>query len=98
MILRRMGAVTPPPAVADAPAPAVPAPVPDLPAVPVMPDVGAPSALPGEPVAPSAGPGRGGRGPGRLPLASGSESKGELDCKSLVLFTLTAIHPDPYSP
>jgi len=60
MIMRRMGAVTPPPVVAEpvVPPPA-PAPVPGLPAVPLMPDVGAPSALPGEPVAPPASPGRG---------------------------------------
>ena len=65
MIMRRMGAVTPPPVVAE-PAPAL-APVPSLPMVPEMPDVGAPSALPGSPVPPPTGPGRGGRdgsGPG----------------------------------
>ena len=62
MIMRRMGAVTPPPVVAE-PAPG-PAPVPSLPTVPEMPEVGAPSALPGSPVPPPARPGRGGGGPG----------------------------------
>jgi monofunctional biosynthetic peptidoglycan transglycosylase len=55
MILRRMGAVTPPPIVADAP-PASPAPrdapVPEV--APVVPQPGAPTALPGDPVAPPA--------------------------------------------
>jgi monofunctional biosynthetic peptidoglycan transglycosylase len=61
MIMRRMGAVTPPPVVAG-PAPIEP--VPSLPALPEIPDVGAPTALPGSPVASPAGPGRGGRGGG----------------------------------
>jgi monofunctional biosynthetic peptidoglycan transglycosylase len=55
MIMRRMGAVTPPPVVAE---PATP-PVPEVPALPGVPDIGAPSALPGAPVAPLAEPGRG---------------------------------------
>src|SRR3954471_7141759 len=46
MIMRRMGAVTPPPAVIEPP---VPAPVPELPGLPDVPDVGAPTALPGAP-------------------------------------------------
>ncbi len=64
MIMRRMGAVTPPPVVVEPQAPV--APVPDLPLVPDVPDVGAPTALPGAPVTPPTGPGRGGRdgGPG----------------------------------
>ena len=60
MIVRRMGAVTPPPVVAE---PAVPdTPPPSPPDLPAMPDVGAPTALPGSPVLPPAVPGRGGRG------------------------------------
>jgi monofunctional biosynthetic peptidoglycan transglycosylase len=59
MVLRRMGAVTPPPVVAE-PVPAI-EPVPSLPSTPgILPDVGAPTVLPGAPVAPPAGPGRGG--------------------------------------
>jgi monofunctional biosynthetic peptidoglycan transglycosylase len=65
MILRRMGAVTPPPAVAE-PGPSL-SPVPSLPGLPDVPDVGAPTALPGSPVAPPTGPGRGGRGGGAGP-------------------------------
>ena len=67
MIMRRMGAVTPPPVVTE-PVPAVAEPVPDLPpASPSAPDLGAPSALPGAPVGPLTSPGRGGRGlPDRL--------------------------------
>jgi monofunctional biosynthetic peptidoglycan transglycosylase len=61
MIMRRMGAVTPPPVVAEPAAPADG--VPSLPVVPILPDLGAPTALPGTPVAPPATPGRG-RGPG----------------------------------
>jgi monofunctional biosynthetic peptidoglycan transglycosylase len=67
MILRRMGAVTPPPVLAEPPSglgePGV-LPVPDLP----LPDVAAPSAppaLPGTPVAPPKIPGKPGGGPGR---------------------------------
>jgi len=59
MIMRRMGAVTPPPVVVEPVAPLPPA---DVPALPSMPDLGAPSALPGETVAPPTTPGRGGRG------------------------------------
>jgi len=56
MIMRRMGAVTPPPVVTE-PEPALP----DVPAVPGMPDLGEPSALPGAPVPlPEPGRGRGG--------------------------------------
>ncbi|HET7698107.1 MAG TPA: monofunctional biosynthetic peptidoglycan transglycosylase [Vicinamibacterales bacterium] len=63
MIMRRMGAVTPPPVTAE---PAIPA-VPSLDAIPSLPppDVAAPSApltLPGTPVAPPKPPGRGGPG------------------------------------
>jgi monofunctional biosynthetic peptidoglycan transglycosylase len=61
MIMRRMGAVTPPPVVAEPIAPLEP--VPSIPPVPDVPEVGAPTALPGSPVAPPATPGRGGRGP-----------------------------------
>jgi monofunctional biosynthetic peptidoglycan transglycosylase len=61
MIMRRMGAVTPPPVVAEPPA--LPT-VNEVPVLPPQPDVGAPSALPGAPVAPLSTPGRGGRGPG----------------------------------
>ena len=68
MIMRRMGAVTPPPVVAE---PAIPVDaVPFLPVIPEVPDIGAPTALPGSPVAPPATPGRGGRGPGG-PVAPG---------------------------
>jgi monofunctional biosynthetic peptidoglycan transglycosylase len=58
MIMRRMGAVTPPPVVPEA-APAAPAAVPDLPVQPVEPDMGAPTGLPGTPLDPLAAPGRG---------------------------------------
>ncbi len=58
MIMRRMGAVTPPPVTAE---PVVVG-SPDAPALPAVPDVGAPSALPGAPVAPLTTPGRGGGG------------------------------------
>jgi len=62
MIMRRMGAVTPPPVVAE---PLVPFdPVPALPILPDLPDVGAPTAVPDAPGASPATPGRGGRGPG----------------------------------
>src|SRR5688572_7765338 len=57
MIMRRMGAVTPPPVVADAPG-AAPAP-PDGSSVdppPIVPQPGAPTALPGENVPPPAAP------------------------------------------
>ena len=65
MIMQRMGAVTPPPVVAEPAVPALPGvePLPSLPA----PDVAAPSAplqLPGTPVAPPKAPGRPG-GPGQ---------------------------------
>ena len=67
MIMRRMGAVTPPPVVAEpAPVEAAPEPVPALP----VPDVSAPSAplaLPGTPVAPPKIPGKPGGGPGGRP-------------------------------
>jgi monofunctional biosynthetic peptidoglycan transglycosylase len=64
MIMRRMGAVTPPPVVAEPPlSPSGPALVPALPMSPDVPDTGAPSALPGAPVALPTAPGRGG-GPG----------------------------------
>ena len=62
MIMRRMGAVTPPPVVVEAPT-AAPAAVPALP----LPDVAAPSgpvALPGTPVGPPKIPGKPGGGPG----------------------------------
>ena len=63
MIMRRMGAVTPPPVVAE---PALPA-TPGVEAVPALPppDVAAPSApltLPGTPLPPPKAPGRGGPG------------------------------------
>jgi len=57
MILRRMGAVTPPPAVAEPGAPS--GAVPDVPVIPGAPDSGAPTDLPGAPVAPLTTPGRG---------------------------------------
>jgi monofunctional biosynthetic peptidoglycan transglycosylase len=62
MIMRRMGAVTPPPVVAE-PIPELPAldPVPDLPAV------GAPLILPGAPVSTPKTPGKPGGGPGGRP-------------------------------
>ena len=63
MIMRRMGAVTPPPVVTEPLAPFVP----DIPILDI-PDVGAPTALPGSPVppppTPAPTPGRGGRGGG----------------------------------
>jgi monofunctional biosynthetic peptidoglycan transglycosylase len=63
MIMRRMGAVTPPPVVAE---PAL-TPIPDVPELPTVPDIGQPSSLPGAPVAPLTAPGRGGRGVPGLP-------------------------------
>ena len=64
MIMRRMGAVTPPPA---APEPAIPAPAPDpvlvLPGVDVAPP-SVPLTLPGTPVVPPKTPGKPGGGPG----------------------------------
>lgn len=57
MVMRRMGAVTPPPAAA---APLIPAPngIPESEPVPQIPDVvGPPVALPGQPVPPPKGPG-----------------------------------------
>jgi monofunctional glycosyltransferase len=65
MIMRRMGAVTPPPVVAE---PAL-IEVPELPMTPDLPDVGLPTGLPGSPVAIPAAPGRG-RG---LPLTEPKE-------------------------
>jgi monofunctional biosynthetic peptidoglycan transglycosylase len=62
MIMRRMGAVTPPPVVAE-PSPSAPEPVPALP----LPDVATPSgplALPGTPIGPPKIPGKPGAGPG----------------------------------
>jgi monofunctional biosynthetic peptidoglycan transglycosylase len=59
MIMRRMGAVTPPPVVAEPAAIEVP----ELPMTPDLPDVGAPTGLPGSPVALPAAPGRGRGGP-----------------------------------
>jgi monofunctional biosynthetic peptidoglycan transglycosylase len=53
MIMRRMGAVTPPPVVAEPPRPAVP----DVPVVPGLPDIGAPAPLPGVPAKIDRGPG-----------------------------------------
>jgi monofunctional biosynthetic peptidoglycan transglycosylase len=53
MIMRRMGAVTPPPVVAEPPRPAVP----DVPVVPGLPDIGAPAPLPGAPAKIDRGPG-----------------------------------------
>ena len=68
MIMRRMGAVTPPPVIAE---PAVPAPLPGIDLVPgLLPETGAPSAppvLPGTPVAPPKVPGKPGGGPGGPP-------------------------------
>ena len=61
MIMRRMGAVTPPPVVAE-PAPAAPDPA--LTPLPDLPSVGPPIALPGAPVAPPRAPGKPGGGPG----------------------------------
>jgi monofunctional biosynthetic peptidoglycan transglycosylase len=66
MIMRRMGAVTPPPVIAE---PAAPAPLPGLDVVPGLPpsDTGAPSAplaLPGTPLASPKVPGKPGGGPG----------------------------------
>jgi|SRR6185437_3493893 len=55
MIMRRMGAATPPPVV---PEPAVPHVTPDLDGVPLLPPVGPPTALPGAPVSPDGGPGK----------------------------------------
>ena len=52
MIMRRMGAVTPPPVVVE-PLP----PLPPLPVVPGLPDVGAPTTLPGSPARIDRGPG-----------------------------------------
>jgi monofunctional biosynthetic peptidoglycan transglycosylase len=68
MIMRRMGAVTPPPVVAEPVVPSLPGvePVPTLP----PPDVAAPSApltLPGTPVGPPKIPGKPGGGPGGRP-------------------------------
>jgi monofunctional glycosyltransferase len=63
MIMRRMGAVTPPPVVAE---PATPS-APSVEPVPGLPDVGAPTgplALPGAPVAPPKPPGKPGGGGG----------------------------------
>ena len=65
MIMRRMGAVTPPPVVAE-PAPAAPA-LPSVDPVPGLPDLAAPSApqaLPGSPVAAPKAPGKPGGGVG----------------------------------
>ncbi len=58
MIMRRMGAVTPPPAVADAPhaAPSAPSEGPAANPVPAVPLPGAPTALPGERVGPPPSP------------------------------------------
>ena len=53
MIMRRMGAVTPPPVVVE---PAHPV-VPELPVLPGLPDIGAPTALPGGPARIDRGPG-----------------------------------------
>jgi monofunctional glycosyltransferase len=86
MIMRRMGAVTPPPVVAEPPVPETPLlePVPDLP--PAAP----PLTLPGSPVSPPKTPGKPGGGPaGRA---------AELSSKSLYLFTLTRSTHCPYSP
>ena len=65
MIMRRMGAVTPPPVVAE---PVIPAPS-SAPEVPALPQQGAPLVMPGTPVPPpSTGRGgRGGTGPQHLP-------------------------------
>jgi monofunctional glycosyltransferase len=59
MILGRMGAVTPPPVVADpavAGAPATVSPEPAIEPVPALPPVSPPAVLPGEPVAPTPSP------------------------------------------
>ena len=61
MIMRRMGAVTPPPVVAE---PVPTAPDPALTPVPDLPSIGPPEALPGAPVAPPRVPGKPGGGPG----------------------------------
>jgi monofunctional biosynthetic peptidoglycan transglycosylase len=55
MIMRRMGAATPPPVV---PEPVLPLAAPDLDGLPALPPVGAPTALPGAPVPPDGGPGK----------------------------------------
>ena len=64
MIMRRMGAVTPPPVVAE-PAPAAPPPAEAAPGVPLTP--ASPSELPGTPVAVPKPPGKPGGGPGGQP-------------------------------
>ena len=61
MVMRRMGAVTPPPAVAE-PAPVAAPPADAAPTVPLSPD--APAVLPGSPVAIPKPPGKPGGGPG----------------------------------
>ena len=68
MIMRRMGAVTPPPVVVpDVPiAPSEPW-IQGVPGLPQVPDMGAPSGLPGSPVAPPTAPPAGRRGGGGLP-------------------------------
>jgi monofunctional biosynthetic peptidoglycan transglycosylase len=60
MIMRRMGAVTPPPVVTEPVA--TPAQVPSLEAVPGLPSPEAPIVLPGTPVSPQKGPGKPGGG------------------------------------
>jgi monofunctional biosynthetic peptidoglycan transglycosylase len=56
MIMRRMGAVTPPPVVASPAVPALPE-GPVVPALPSLPDAGAPTVLPGSPERIRIGPG-----------------------------------------
>jgi monofunctional biosynthetic peptidoglycan transglycosylase len=61
MVLRRMGAVEPPPVIATVPEPAEPAQgtfTPDIDPVPSLPAPGPPSVLPGQPVPPPKGPGK----------------------------------------
>jgi monofunctional biosynthetic peptidoglycan transglycosylase len=62
MVMRRMGAVTPPPVVAGPPIPAPPSAAPDIPVPDLPPAVGAPETLPGQPTAVPRGPG--GKPPG----------------------------------
>jgi hypothetical protein len=60
MIMRRMGAVTPPPVVAEPATP--PSHMPGLDAVPGLPDLDAPPTLPGTPVPADRAPGKPGGG------------------------------------
>ena len=66
MIMRRMGAVTPPPVLPD-PAAAPADPVEPVPALPEVTSPGSPAALPGTPLGPPKIPGKPGGGPGGRP-------------------------------